>query len=160
MNGFLRNVPGILLALSVAGCGSLSGVTLYPFGYIKHRQPTPLSHEGNVEYLAVSKEVKKGNWSFDTGFGSYIDSYGKRSYIAFSDVGHQDFRIGILQPTISLNCQYKGEDYGSDEMRLICSPPLKFRLGRVDGPVLKITPVPKIGTLTNGVISFEFGYKF
>jgi hypothetical protein len=43
---------------------------------------------------------------------------------------------------------------------LICSPPIQFRLGRDKGMFTSITPIPRIGTLTNGFLTVEVGYRF
>ena len=54
----------------------------------------------------------------------------------------------------------EGTYISSNNKRLICFPTLRLRIGRRKGIFMNLTPVPKIGNITNGFIATELGYKF
>ena len=113
-----------------------------------------------MEYLALSKDYKKGNWLFETGAGTYIDSYYLRSYMVFSNVSHDRFTYNWIKPMVSLTCTYKGKELNNDARETICAPLPKIRIGKHKGLFSNITYIPKYKELTNGFIGIEFGYKF
>ena len=113
-----------------------------------------------MDYLGFSVEYKTDGKRFDTGIGTYIDSYDKRSYNVFSDISDERFIYGNFRPLLGFYCSYKGRGYDTSSMKLLCFPLLKFRVGGDDGLFTKITAIPHIGTITNGLISAEFGYKW
>ena len=150
----------ILLATNLYASDTFKGVTLYPFAYVKHAKPTPRTNEGNMDYFAISKEFSKDKWTFDTGAGTFIDSYSLRSYKVFTNISHKDFSWRFFRPLLALEYFYKGDSYTTNEMHQLVYPSLKLQIGEEDGLVMNIQPVPKIGTLTNGFIAVAVGYKF
>lgn len=113
-----------------------------------------------MDYIALSKDFKKGNWMYETGAATYIDSYHVRSYMAFSNISHDRFSYNWFKPMVSLTCTYKGEDINSNAREIICAPLPKFRIGNDKGLFTNITYIPKFKELTNGFIGIEFGYNF
>ncbi len=113
-----------------------------------------------MRYVGYARDYEKDDWNFENGVNTYRDSYGQQSYTVFSRLSHDDYRLKYLVPEISFNCSYKGKSYYNDDMKLICSPPLSFRVGADSGLFAHITPVPKLGDLTNGFIMAEIGWKF
>ena len=138
----------------------LKDYNVYFFGLVKHFEPTDKTNEGNMQYFAVSKSFTSEKWTYEGGVGTYKDSYNMRSYILFANILNDDYRYGIFQPLIGLQVSYKGVDYVSDDMKVIAFPTLKLRVGAKDGFFADIMAIPKIGTITNGVVSVEFGYSF
>lgn len=136
------------------------GVSIYPFGIVKHFEPVDETYEGNMEYFAISKTFKNEDWSFELGGGTFIDSYALRSYSIFTNISYQEYTWGIFTPLLSIDFYYKGEEYNSDNREPIIAPGLKFRFGYEDGIFITIQPVPKIKNLTDGFIAVGFGYKF
>lgn len=134
--------------------------TLYPFGATFHFKVSSETNDGNLNFLAISKTTKKNNWNFENGIGTFVDTYHTRSYIAFSDISHDNYKYGFITPMLSANCAYKGYKHSTKKRRIQCFPLLKFRLGNNKGFVLKIAPMPKVKKITNGQISFELGYTF
>ena len=135
-------------------------VSVYFFGLVKHFEPTDMTNEGNMQYFAVSKSITPEKWTYEGGVGTYKDSYSIRSYIIFANISNDEYRYGIFQPLLGLQIAYKGVDYISDDMQVIAFPTLKLRIGKKTGFFADIMAIPKVGTLTNGVASVEFGYKF
>jgi hypothetical protein len=133
---------------------------IYFFGAADHLKGHAGQNNGNMDLFAYSRDYKKGNWNFENGAGTFVDSYHKRSYIAFSNISNDRIKTKYVQPVIGLNCMYKGKSYNSDEMQTVCSPPIKLRIGKQKGLFAYLTPVPKIKGVTNGFISLEVGYKF
>ena len=113
-----------------------------------------------MEYLALSKDFRKGNWMFETGAGTYIDSYHLRSYMVFSNVSHDRFTYSWFKPMLSLTCSYKGKELNNDTRETICAPLPKLRIGKGKGLFANMTYIPKYKEITNGFIGVEFGYKF
>ena len=135
-------------------------VNVYFLGLVKHFEPTDKTNEGNMQYFAVSKSVTPEKWTYEGGIGTYKDSYSIRSYMVFVNISNDDYRYGIFQPLLGLQVQYKGVDYVSDDMQVIAFPTLKLRIGAKDGFFADVMAVPKLGTVTNGFASLEFGYRF
>lgn len=129
-------------------------------GFVKHAKATPLTHEGNMDYISIGRTEHYKNLDFENGIGTYMDSYHKRSYTLFSNISNSKIRSKYIQPVIGLNCSFKGVDYKSDKRKWKCSPPLKIRAGSQEGLFAYITPVPKIGKLTNGLLVTEVGLRF
>ncbi len=136
------------------------GYSVSFYGYVKHAQAKPSTHEGNMSYFSVAKSKRTAKVDLESGIGTYIDSYHQRSYMIFSNVTSPRIKTKYFQPAIGLNCSLKGSSYSSEEKRWICSPPLKLRIGKSKGLYAYVTPVPKLGKLTNGLVSLEVGYKF
>ena len=134
--------------------------TIYFLGVIKHFEPTDLTHEGNMEYLAISKSIETTSLILEGGAGTYKDSYNARSYMVFANISNDKYRYGFFQPILGAQIHYKGVNYFSDDRKVTIFPTLKLRIGKDEGLFVDIMPVPKIGDLTNGFISAEFGYKF
>lgn len=149
-----------VLCLAVTGCVSTGASSFYFLGLNHHAEPTPRTVEGNMNYVGYSREYEKDNWDFENGVNTYEDSYGRQSYTIFSRVSHDSYKTRFVVPEISLNCSYKGSSYDNDSMKLICSPPVSFRVGAEEGFFAHVTPVPKLGKLTNGFIMAEIGYRF
>jgi hypothetical protein len=147
-------------ALLATGCASTGNHSVEFAGVVKHAKPTPKTNEGNMHYLAYAQDYKHNAWNFENGIGTYKDSYHQQSFMLFSNVSHDKVKTKYLQPTIGLNCTYKGTSHNNDKMKVVCSPPIKFRIGEHKGFFAYITPVPKIKGLTNGLVSKEVGYKF
>ncbi len=155
-----RGICTIMQLLLVSGCTATGASNLYIAGYIKHAEPTPKTNEGNMRFIGYSRDYEKGDWNFETGASTYVDSYHKRSYMIFSNVSHDDYKTRYVTPALVLNCAYKGNSYVKDSMKLICVPPVSLKIGPDHGFFGYLTPVPKVGTLTNGFISVIVGYKF
>jgi len=151
---------GICLITSLYSTDVFKGVSLYPFGYVKHSKPTPQTHEGSMEYFGISKIFVNEKWTFDTGVGTFVDSYSIRSYKVFTNVSHRDFTWGVLTPILSLELYSKGKGYESNQKHQFLYPGFKVRVGNEDGLFMYIQPVPKLGTLTNGFVAIEVGYRF
>ena len=134
--------------------------TIYFGGYTRHFKPSEFTHEGNMQYVGYSKEFNHDKLNFDTGVSTFIDSYGKRAFVVFSDISNSDYRFGYFQPILALACTRKGKGYDTDATQSSCFPLLKVRVGSENGLFVKITPIPPIGNVTFGSISFEFGYKW
>ena len=147
-------------ALLVTGCASTGNHSIGFAGVVKHAKPTPKTNEGNMNFLSYAKDYKHNDWKFENGIGTYKDSYHQQSFMLFSNISHDKTNTRYLQPTLGLNCTYKGTSHNNDKMKVLCSPPIKFRTGYHKGLFAYITPVPKIKGLTNGLISMEVGYKF
>jgi len=160
VRGAFQGICALMQLLLVAGCTATGASNLYFAGYIKHAEPTPSTNEGNMRFIGYSRDYEKDDWNFETGASTYVDSYHKRSYMIFSNVSHDDYRTRYVTPVLVLNCAYKGNSYVKDSMKLICVPPVSFRIGMDHGFFAYITPVPKVGTLTNGFISAILGYTF
>ncbi|MEZ5541677.1 MAG: hypothetical protein R3F42_06500 [Pseudomonadota bacterium] len=155
-------IPGafLLSLLLLSGCVATGTSSLYVYGYDKHFEPTPRTNEGNMGFVGYSRDYSRDKWNFETGISTYVDSYSKQSLMVFSNVSHEDYRYRYFTPVISLNCAYKGNSYEKDTMKLICTPPVSLRFGADTGLFVNVTPVPKVGSLTNGLISALIGYKF
>ena len=134
--------------------------SLYVGGYVRHAKPTPRTHEGNMGYYAFSVEFMGKSNRYDIGIGSYVDSYGLRSYNIFSDISTERFTYQYFRPLLGACCSYKGSEYNSTSMKLLCFPLVKLRFGGVGGPFAKVTAIPHIGTLTNGLFFVEYGYQW
>ncbi len=158
--GACRCIFTSVLWLWLSGCVGTGASSLYFAGFNKHAEPTPSTNEGNMGFVGYSRDYERDNWNFETGLSTYVDSYNQQSYMVFSNVSHDEYRTAYFTPVVSLSCSYKGDSYTSDRMKLICGPPLSLRLGKDQGFFGLITPVPKLGTLTNGFVSVLFGYKF
>jgi hypothetical protein len=139
---------------------TLEDISIYPFGGTYHFNRTPKNNDGNLDYLGISKSIKKDSWMFENGVGTFIDSYHLRSYIVFSNISYDTHKLGLLKPMLNLHCAYRGYSYNNDDRRIQCYPALKFRIGKEKGLFTNITPIPKIKGLTDGQITFEVGYKF
>lgn len=148
------------MVLAMTGCVSTGASNFYFLGLNKHAEPTPRTVEGNMNYVGYSREYQKDDWGFENGVNTYEDSYGQQSYTIFSRLSHDRYKTKYLRPVISFNCSYKGRNYTSDDMKLICTPPVSFRVGTDKGIFAHITAVPKLGSLTNGFIMAEIGYRF
>ena len=155
-----RGILFLCIANSMLGCSHLEGYSVYLFGWVKHFDPKKETNDGNIEYLAISRELKKENWRFNTGAGTYVDSYNLRSYGIFSDISHERLRWKWVTPIVSMVCTYKGVEYGSDERRIKLGPMLKLRLGQDTGVFMTVTGMPKLEGLTDGFVMSEFGYRF
>ena len=136
------------------------GVSLYPFGIVKHFEPVEETYEGNMEYFAISQTYTNEDWGFEVGGGTFIDSYEVRSYRIFTNISYKEFTWGFFTPLLAIDFYSKGEKYNSDNRKQFVTPSLKLRFGYEDGIFITVQPVPKIKTLTNGFVAVEFGYKF
>jgi len=150
----------IFLLSNLYGSEFLKNITLYPFGYVKHAKPTPLTNEGSMDYFAISKMFSHEKWNFDTGVGTFVDSYSIRSYKVFTNISYSEYKWGFLTPIVSMEFYSKGEAYGSSNRHQFLYPSFKLRVGEEDGLFMYIQPVPKLGTLTNGFVAVEVGYRF
>jgi hypothetical protein len=156
---FLAGFAAVAL-LWITGCTSVGSNNVYFAGFNKHRSPTSRTNEGNMELFGFSKDYKKGDWGFETGVNTYVDSYEQQSYSLFSKISHEKFRTKYITPVVAANCTYKGRSYDNDSMKTICSPLLSLRIGTEKGIFGYITAVPKVGKLTNGFVMLELGYRF
>lgn len=129
-------------------------------GYLKHRQATPMTHEGFISFLGYSREYTKDKLKIEPGINTYVDSYSIRSYTAFVDISHDTYAYAYFRPILNLSMMYKGIGYSSDEMRLKFTPMVKFRIGGDTKLFINIVPVPPIRNTTNGFLAMEFGYKW
>ena len=154
----------LFVVLIVTGNGYstelLKGVSLYPMGFVRHFIVKPKANDGNLDYIAGSKSSKKDGWTFENGAGTFIDTYHQRSYMIFSNISHDNYKYGIYTPMLNVHCAYKGYSYSKDDRKIQCYPSFKLRIGRDKGFFTNIMPVPKVGSLTNGLVTIEIGYKF
>lgn len=133
---------------------------IYFLGLSQHFQSKSKTRNGNMALLGYSRNVERKPWHFENGAATFIDSYNLRSYVVFSNISHDNIGTTHIKPTIGLNCAYKGYSYSHDRKRWLCTPPVKFRIGKEKGMFAYVTPVPKISGLTNGLISLEVGYRY
>ena len=153
-------IISLFLTTNTYSVDMFKGVSLYPFGIVKHFEPVEETYEGNMKYFAISKIIDYEDWCFEIGGGTFIDSYELRSYRVFTNISHKDYTWGILTPMLAIDFYSKGEEYGSDKRTQIIVPSFKLRVGDEEGLFMNIHPVPKISDITNGFIAIEFGYKF
>ena len=146
--------------LKTFSASSSDEYAVYPLGGSFHFKKEKKTNDGNLNYFALSKFDHKDAWHFEKGVGTFIDTYHVRSFIAFGEVSHDNYKYGLITPLLNAHCAYKGHTHKHKGRRLQCFPVLKFKIGRDKGAFLKVTPVPKLGKLTNGQIVFEMGYKF
>lgn len=138
----------------------LKDISIYPIGFVKHFKVKPETNDGNLNYFALSKTYQKGDWTYENAVGTFVDTYHQRAIIVFSNISHNDYKYGLVTPMLNLHCAYKGHTHKIDERKLQCLPAFKIRVGRDKGLFTNIIPLPKIGTITNGLVAFEIGYKF
>ena len=150
----------LLLITNLYSIDMFKGVSIYPFGIVKHFEPEEETHEGNMEYFAISKTFDYEDWCFEAGGGTFLDSYEVRSYKIFTNISHMDYTWGIFTPMLAIDLYSKGKEYSSDKRTQIIAPSFKLRIGDKDGLFMNIQPIPKVGDLTNGFVAVEFGYKF
>ena len=134
--------------------------TFYPLGGSFHFKTDKKTNDGNLNYFAFSKTRHRGAWHFEQGVGTFIDTFHVRSFIAFSEVSHDDYQYGMITPLLNTHCAYKGRSHKHKKRSLQCAPVLKFRIGDDKGLILKLTPIPKVKGITNGQLTFEIGYRF
>lgn len=153
------------LALLAASTGALAQEapawpnTFYFYTFIRHVEPTPETNE-NLRWLGYSRTLQREKWRFVTGFATYVDSYSVRSYAVFSDISHDDYAWRYARPALSVQCQYKGRDYGTTDRQFYCFPIPKVKFGGDRGFMVNLAATPKLGDITNGWISLEFGYQW
>lgn len=135
-------------------------ISVYFFGYLKHVVSDSRDHEGNMDLLGISRELRYGKWVFDTGVNTYVDSYNVRSYTLFSKISHADVRYAWFTPLLSVGCTNKGKDYDSDARQTYCFPIPTLRVGKPTGLFADAFALPKIGDITNGWVAVELGYKW
>jgi hypothetical protein len=151
---------GFLMAWGQAAAEDGALNSIYFAGFVQHAKSRPETNNGNVDFLAFSRDFKRNDWHFDTGVGTFVDTFHQRSYALFTNITHDRLRWGMVRPMLTLTCMYKGDDYDSDKMKVLCIPPVKFRIGDDDGLFANLMALPKIGNLTNGLYSLEIGYRF
>lgn len=134
--------------------------SIFFLGVSQHFKSQEKTRNGNMALLGYARNNKHKQWNFENGAATFLDSYNQRSYMVFSNITNDRLNSPNIQPTLGLNCAYKGYSYKHNGKRLLCSPPIKIRLGQQKGLFAYITPVPKIDGLTNGLVSLEVGYKF
>ena len=160
----IRLLYAAVFILAAENCYSLdvmNGYSIYPFGGTIHfNRSDNKSNDGSLSYLAASKSYVNNHWSFENGVGTFIDTFNLRSYIAFSDISHDEYKLGIVTPMLNIHCSYKGYSHSTTDRKVQCYPAVKFRIGQSSGLFANITPIPKIKGLTYGQIAFELGYKF
>ena len=162
MKSFSLLILSTLLLITTTNTSAdlLDDVSLYPLGYVRHFKVQSKTHDGNLSFFAASKSIKKNAWTFENGAGTFVDTYHKRAYIVFSNISHDNYKYGLLTPMLNVHCAYKGHSYTKHDRKLQCYPLFKLRIGREKGLFTNIIPLPKVGTITNGLIAFEVGYKF
>ena len=134
--------------------------SIYFLGLSQHFESTKKTRDGNMAMLGYSRDLERKPWHFENGAATFIDSYNQRSYAVFSNISHESIGTAHFKPTLGLNCAYKGYTYKHNGKKLLCTPPIKFRIGNDKGIFAYLTPIPKIGGLTNGLVTMEVGYKF
>jgi hypothetical protein len=149
----------MFLALPGTCCGEEYGTIIF-YGYLKHVVSDPRNHEGNMDLLGFSKEINVARFGFDTGANSYVDSYRKRSYAIFSNISHEDYHFGILTPMLEVGITSKGKDYDKPGRQTYPFLIPKLRLGARDGLFVDLSGLPKVGSITNGWLALELGYKW
>ncbi len=149
----------LALLLAATPAVAESPNTLYFYTWIHHFEPTPETNE-TLKWVGYSRKLQHDKWRFDTGLSTYVDSYSVRSYAVFTDVSYDDFRLPLVRPALSLQCHYKGRDYGSTERQFYCFPMPKLKFGADDGFMANLAAVPKLGDITNGWVLLELGYQW
>lgn len=130
------------------------------YGHLRHVVNDPRNNQGNMELFGVSRDLEYNHFRFDTGVNTYIDSYRMRSWSIFSNVSHDSLNYGLLTPMLEIGITNKGKDYGSHERQTYPFIIPKIRIGERTGLFADISGLPKIGTITNGWVAFELGYKW
>jgi len=138
----------------------LKDYSIYFFGVVQHFDPVPDTQEGNMEYFSISKSNNYKNWEFETGLGTYIDSYGIRAYKLYTNISSENFRFWIFQPRLGIAIHSKGVEYNSNERKTVIISTPQLRVGDINGLFMNIMPIPKLSPYTNGFVAVEFGYKF
>jgi hypothetical protein len=157
---YLYAVVVFLITMSGYSAELLKDVSIYPIGIVKHFKVQAETNDGNLNYFAASKSIKKNKWTFENGAGTFVDTYHKRAFVVFSNITHDRYKYGVFTPMLNVHCAYKGHSYKEDNRKLQCYPLFKLRIGREKGLFTNIIPLPKIGDVTNGLVAFEVGYKF
>ncbi len=157
---FLRYLVLLLAMSNTYSSELLKDISVYPIGIVKHFKVEPQTNDGNLNYFAASKTIKRNAWNFENGAGTFVDTYHKRSYIVFSNISQDRYKYGIYTPMLNFHCAYKGHSHTEDNRKLQCYPLFKLRIGREKGLFTNIIPLPKVGEVTNGLVAFEIGYKF
>lgn len=134
--------------------------SIYFFGYLKHVVNDSRNKEGYMELIGYSREFCYGNFIFDTGVNTYVDSYDVRSYSLFSNVSYENFQYKIVTPMLEMGVTYKGKDYDTSEMQTYPFIIPKIRIGAGSGLFADFSGLPKIGDITNGWVALELGYKW
>ena len=134
--------------------------SIYFFGYLKHVVNDSRNKEGYMELIGYSRELCYGNFIFDTGVNTYVDSYDVRSYSLFSNVSYENFQYKIVTPMLEMGVTYKGKDYDTSEMQTYPFVIPKIRIGAGSGLFADLSGLPKIGDITNGWVALELGYKW
>ena len=134
--------------------------TLFLFGATKHFKPHPKTNEGSLDLIGYAYNTERKNWNFETGFTTFNDSYHERSYAIFTNISNDNWNTKHIQPTLNINCAYKGYTYAHEGKRWLCSPPIQFRIGKEKGLFAYVMPVPKVGGVTNGLVFVEAGYRY
>ena len=88
---FFWTLQGHVGLASASEPSYLDGWSVYFFGYVRHRIVTPETNDGDMEYVGLSKSLYRGNWQFENGFSTYVDSFHLRSYSAFIDISHRQW---------------------------------------------------------------------
>lgn len=134
--------------------------SLFFLGLTKHIKPQPKTNEGSLDLIGYAYNTERKNWNFETGFTTFNDSYHERSYAIFTNISNDNWNTKHIQPTLNINCAYKGYTYAHEGKRWLCSPPVQFRIGKEKGLFAYVMPVPKLGNTTNGFVSVEAGYRY
>ncbi len=158
----MKFIATILLLITTLSTSAnlLDDVSLYPLGFVFHFEVQEETNDGNLNYFAASKSVKRNDWIFENGAGTFVDTYHKRAYIVFSNISNNNYKYGLMTPMLNVHCAYKGHSYTEDNRKLQCYPLFKLRIGREKGVFTNIIPLPKVSDITNGLVAFEVGYKF
>jgi len=157
---FLSIVVLLFVTSTASANEAFKGLSVYPFVYVRHFELQPETHDGNLDYFALSKSYKRNDWNFGNGFGTFIDTYYERALFVFTDISHDNYNYGSFKPVLNLHCAYKGHSYNEPGRKLQCYPLFKLRIGKEKGLFTNIIPIPKVGDVTNGLVAFEVGYKF
>lgn len=134
--------------------------TLFLFGATKHFKPQPKTNEGSLDLIGYAYNTEHKNFNFETGVTTFNDSYHERSYAVFTNISNDNWNYKYIQPTLSINCAYKGYTYKHEGKRWLCTPPIQFRIGKEKGLFAYVMPVPKLGSTTNGLLFVEAGYRY
>lgn len=156
----LLAAPFLLLAATGAAAQeNPAWNTLYFYTAVHHFKPTPETNE-NLKWIGYSRALQRDKWRFTNGAATYVDSYSVRSYMVFTDISHNDYAWQWFRPALSAQCHYKGRDYGTKDRQFYCFPVPKLKFGGERGLMANLAGMPKVGSITNGWVTLEFGWQW
>ena len=81
--------------------------SIFFLGAEKRFDPNTSKRNSDLNYFAYAHNTEYQAWNFETGAGTFVDGYDKRSYLVFSNITNDQLRTHYVQPALSLSCAYK-----------------------------------------------------